>query len=103
MALAGDHDDVPWPCLAEGEGDRTAAITLDPVVGTGGDPGADLGDHDRRVFASRVVRGQHDKVGQLACDRAHRRALATVAIAATAKDQQDPPVSSLARHGSWRI
>ena len=80
---ARDQHDVIASCLADRGGDRVAPAGDFACVGPGAlhDRGTDRG----RILATGVVIGDDHQVGQFRRDRAHRSALALVAVAAGAE------------------
>ena len=86
----------PSPGERHRELDRGAAVGLDADV-PAADPGDDLGDDRVGVLRARVVGGDDDLVGQARGDLAHERALAAVAVAARAEDDDDAPAREVAR------
>src|SRR4051794_19039028 len=95
VALAGDDDDIAVGGQRDRLLDRRAPVDLDAHV-VAVDAGDDLG-HDRLgVLGARIVAGDEHLVGQPGGDLAHDRALAAVAVAAGAEDDDDPPRGELA-------
>ena len=80
MSPAPGHADAPRRWLRGGRRSRSRRAT----------PGMHLGADRRRVLAARIVVGDDDHVGQPRRDRAHRPALALVAVAAGAEDGDQP-------------
>src|SRR5687768_9192681 len=87
MALAGEEDDVARARFQDRRRDRLAAA--------GHLSGAGSALHDaapdrRRILAPGIVVGDDGEVGKPSRHRAHLRALADVAVAAGAEDDDQP-------------
>ena len=94
VAFARDQHDVAVPGEREGPFDRSAPIGLDlqlrPAAGrlrSFDDPR----DDRLRVLRARVVRGDHDVVGEPACRTTHQGTLLAIAIAARPEHTDEPP------------
>ena len=88
MALTGDHHHVAAAGPGDSVGDRRPAVPdLDDVrtAGFASGAGHDGGPDRSRILVSRVVVGDHDQVGELGRDRAHRFALAGITVATGAE------------------
>ena len=86
MTLAGDQQDIAGPQLADGAADRLA-----PVANLGGTRrgGKDRGADRRGDFAARIIVGDDHPVGFGGGDGTHQGPLATIAIAARAKHDDE--------------
>ena len=96
VALAGDHDDVAGPRERDGARDRRAAVDLALDV-PAARPGRDRLDDRLRVLRARVVGGHDRQVGEPRPDLPHQRALAGVAVAARAEDDDHAALGDRAR------
>ena len=101
VALAGDHDDVARPREPDRAGDRGAAVDLALDVAAARARG-DLLDDRLRVLRARVVGGHDRQVGEPRGDLPHQRALAAVAVAARAEDDDHAPLGDGARRHAAR-
>ena len=87
-AAAGDHDDVAALRARERELDRGAPVEL-LLERRQRSSGYLRGDRFR-ILRTRVVRGEDRAIRELRDDPAHQRALAAVAVAAGAEDDDQP-------------
>src|SRR5436190_19969912 len=82
MALTGDQQHIPSAQLGDGRANRlTAVADLYCPRSCAQDGRANGGG----LFAARIVVGHNDPVGEACCDCSHHRTLASIAIAAATK------------------
>ena len=75
------------------DGDTDGLGAVDDAFGNRPRPCRNLVQDFHRVFSARVITGNDDTIGLLACQLTHDRALAGVAIAATAEHAHQPPLA----------
>ena len=91
VTLARDQHHVIGGRFSDGDTDGLGAI--DDAFGNRPRSCCNLVQDFHRVFSARVITGNDDTIGLLACQLTHDRALAGVAIAATAEHAYQPPLA----------
>src|SRR5437773_6661271 len=97
VTFSRDYDHVAFKCACDGEKYRVAAIRHYPIILTGRlYTDFYLTNDLHRVFRAGIVRSYYREVAILAGDPAHRNAFCLIAIAAAAKNGDDPSVGQIA-------
>jgi hypothetical protein len=84
MSFAGDQHHIAGIGALHGRGDGLRAVRFDQRIGWTGQAGHHLLQDEQRVFAARVVAGQHGVSCFALGHRRHQRAFARVAVATAA-------------------